>query len=276
MKKVVLLPLLLLCIFPISVQAQNDLNKSKKELTEKEGVNYKSSSTSSQSSSSDDDEDNIFTELAVEAFVYTVGVTLFGIYDVEDHLHNDLTKYPYHDAEAGNYYNPKFGEESVYVFRFDVKDKFIYKSNDLFGNHLEAKIRPANFIALQADYYQLYEFQKVAGTSSNLSLFYFTIACDRIRLERFNLGWTLGASYIGSGINTAGFSYGLNAEFFLKKNISFLAGAKWSAINGEPVNAFEGEARFHKKSHFLSLGFERLKIATPNYNFITLGAGIYF
>ena len=273
MKKVVLLPLLLLCIFPISVQAQNDLNKSKKELTENEGVNYRSPS---QSNSDDDGEDNIFTELAVEAFVYTVGVTLFGIYDVEDHLHNDLTKYPYHDAEAGNYYNPKFGEESVYVFRFDVKDKFIYKSNDLFGNHLEAKIRPANFIALQADYYQLYEFQKVAGTSSNLSLFYFTIACDRIRLERFNLGWTLGASYIGSGINTAGFSYGLNAEFFLKKNISFLAGAKWSAINGEPVNAFEGEARFHKKSHFLSLGFERLKIATPNYNFITLGAGIYF
>lgn len=278
MKKALLFLGLLLYGFPVAVQAQNNIEKSRKELTEKEGVNYKSSTAAA--TQSNDTETSWLGQVLAGACMYTIGGVcyygLIGNYGHEDHLDNDLTRYPYHDAEAGNYYNPKFGEGTIYVFRVDVKDKFIYKSNYLFGNHLEVKVRPSRIFALKADYYQLYEFQKAANTSSNLLLFFFNFAYDRIRFERFNLGWTLGASYIGSGVNRAGFSYGLNAEYFLKKHISFLAGAKWSRINGEPVNAYEAEARYHKSNWFLSLGFERLKIASPNYNFVTLGAGIYF
>jgi hypothetical protein len=224
---------LLLCVLSLQLNAQNKIDRSKKELTEKEGVNYnKASGTSSETD--DSGETGWFGRLLGDAFMYTIGGVfyygLIGDYRHEDHLDNDLTSYPYHDAEAGNYYNPEFGENSVYVFRADVKDKFIYSNNRLFGNHLDVKVRPSHIFALEADYYQLYESQKAAGTSSNLSLFYFNFAYDRIRFNRFNLGWTVGASYIGSGVNRAGFSYGLKAEYFLKERISFLAGAKWSHI----------------------------------------------
>jgi len=50
----------------------------------------------------------------------------------------------------------------------------------------------------------------------------------------------------------------------------------WSRINGLPVNSFELRGKYHKKNYFFSLGYEHLKIASPNYNFVTLGTGIYF
>lgn len=281
MKKTLLSCLLAAALFPANSFGQEKIDDSKKALTESEGVKN-SNSGSSSSSSSDDDEsfgESVAAEIGFFIFQYTLLAAWYGAigdYANEDHLYNDLTKYPYHDPEAGNYYNPEFGEGNVYVFRVDVKDKFLYSSNDLLGNHLEAKIRPFQYFYLKADYYQIYEFQKLAGTSDNLSLFYFNFAYDRLRFNRFNLGWTLGASYVGNGVNKAGFSYGLNAEYFLKKNVSFLAGAKWSRINSQPVDAYELEARWHRKNIYFTAGFEHLKIASPNYNFVTLGAGIYF
>lgn len=277
MKKALLFILLPLCILPARVQAQDKIDKSKKALTESESVNNKASTAQSTSSSG---ENSVLVNIIADAFMYTIGGVVYygllGDYGNEDHLYNDLTKYPYYEEEAGNYYKPKFGEGNVYVFRLDLKDKFMYNADHLFGNHLEAKMRPSHIFSLKADYYQLFEFLKLEGTSNSLSLFYLNFAYDRLRCERFNLGWTVGASYIGSGVNQAGFSYGLNAEYFLKKRVSFAAGAKWSRINGQPVNAYEAEVRVHKKSHFITLGGEHLKIAAPNYDFITLGAGIYF
>ncbi|KAF2518898.1 hypothetical protein E0W68_06475 [Flavobacterium salilacus subsp. salilacus] len=271
--------LLLSLTFTISqVQAQHKIDQSKNDLKQKRQAAGKtgSASSSSSSSSSSGNNDN---PLLFELFMYTLGATfkygIIGDYANEDHLSNDLTEYPYYEG-TGNYYNPKFGEGYLYVFRVDVKDKFLYHNNNLYGNHLDVKIHPFRHFYLTTDYYQLHERQKAAGTSDNLSLFYFNFAYDRIRFERFNLGWTLGASYVGNDVKRGGFAYGLNAEYFLKKNISFQGSAKWSVINGEPVNAFELETRIHRKQFFITLGYEHLKIATPTYNFMTIGAGVYF
>jgi hypothetical protein len=261
--------------------AQSKIDTSKKELTEKEGVNYnKSSSSSSSSSFSDSDDDNILKDIIVGAFMYTVGGVgyygLIGDYKNEDHLYNDLTRYPFQQEGAGNFYNPKFGENKVYVFRVDAKDKLMYSNADLYGNHLEAKIRPLNAFYLKTDYYQLFEHNNFNGNTDKLSLFYVNFAYDRIRFQRFNLGWMAGASYVGGDVNKAGFSFGANTEFFLKKDFSFLASAKWSFINGKPVHAYEAEVRYHKKNFFATAGFEQLIIASPHYNFATLGGGLYF
>ena len=162
------------CLFTVQVQAQDKIDKSKKALTESEGVNYNKQSTSQTSSSSASSScdsaglgESVGGAVAELLFKCTIGAVWYGLvgnYNNEDHLANDLTEYPFYEAEAGNYYNPKFGEGSVYVFRADVKDKFIYSSNDLLGNHLELKVRPFQYFYLKADYYQIYEFQKLAGT----------------------------------------------------------------------------------------------------------------
>ncbi|NJM79982.1 MAG: hypothetical protein HC854_10810 [Flavobacterium sp.] len=160
--------------------------------------------------------------------------------------------------------------------RLDIEDTFMYNSNNLLGNHLKIKIRPFQYFYLQTDFRHLFEFDRINNTSSQLNFSHFTLGYDRIRLDKFNLGWNLGVSYIGNDVRKAGFTYGVSSDYFLNKNISFSGIAKWSKINTRPVNAFELQTKYHKKNYFFALGYEHLKIGTPTYNFITLGAGIYF
>ena len=274
-----ILSFLLLICFAISF-GQNKIDKSKKALTSSEGVKNQNTTTSSSSSkSSTSSGNNVLGEAIVDVFVYiTYGVFKYGFigdYSNEDHLYSSLTKYPFYNGKSGNYLGDENDTIKNRFFRFDLEDSFMYNSNNLYGNHLKAKIRPFQYFYLQTDFHQMYEFNKIYNTNNQLSLFHFNFGYDRIRLEKFNLGWTLGASYVGNEVKKAGLTYGLNAEYFMGNHISFLASGKWSKINTQPVNAFELKSKFHRKNYFFFLGYEHLKIATPTYDFISLGAGIY-
>jgi hypothetical protein len=278
MKKSLFLPALLLLFFNCSnVYSQNKLDKSKKELNANSAASSDSSNSKPASSSKPDNED---TNLGLQVLGYVFfGVFKYGLigdYNNEEHLQNELTPYPFYKSKVGNFQDTEGDSVTGKQFRLDLENHFIYSNNTLFGNHLEAKIRPFQYFYLQTDYYQLFEYDTFTNTRDQLSLFYFNVGYDRVRLERFNLGWTLGASYIGNEVKKAGFSYGVNAEYFLSKHISFSGEAKWSSINSNPVNSYKIQSKFFRKNYFLGIGFERLKIATPVYNLIGIGGGIYF
>ena len=114
-----------------------------------------------------------------------------------------------------------------------------------------SKILPSS-ILFKSLLFSLFEFNKIDNTNNRLSLFQFNFCYDRIRLEKFNFGWNLGATYVGNEVRKAGFAYGLNAEYFMGNKISFLGSAKWSRINGLPVNTFELQSKFHRKNHFFA------------------------
>jgi hypothetical protein len=263
---------------------QNKLNKSKGELNSgganrnQSSASYSSSTGSSKSKSSGGD--NILGGVIADIFIYTTyGVFKYGFigdYKNEDHLYSDLTKYPYYNGKSGNFENSDTLLISKNKARLDIENSFVYNSSSLFGNHLKAKIRPFQYFYLQTDFHQLFEINKIDTTANRLSLFQFNLNYDRIRLEKFNFGWNLGATYVGNEVKKAGFAYGLNAEYFMGNRISFMAAAKWSRINSLPVNTYELQGKFHRKNYFFSLGLEHLKIATPSYNLVALGAGIYF
>ena len=279
MKKIILLFLTFTCL---TTFAQSKLDKSKKEL----GGGKSSSSTSTSSSSSSNSSSNYKSNSGGGSDVFlnlffniTFGVVKYGMigdYKNEDHLYSNLTPYPYYNGKSGNFETSDSISVSKNKARFDLENSFVYSDNNLYGNHLKAKIRPFQYFYLQTDFHQLFEFNKIDNTNNRLSLFQFNLNYDRIRFEKFNFGWNLGATYVGNEVKKAGFAYGLNAEYFMGNHISFLGSAKWSSINGFPVNAFELQSKFHKKNYFFALGFEHLKIATPTYNFIALGGGIYF
>ena len=212
----------------------------------------------------------------VELGFYLTAYTAIGDYRNEDHLYYPLSPYPYFNGKSGNY--EKIDDESILKkqLRFDVENHFLYSNNASFGNHLKGKFRPFQYFYLQTDYRELIELDQFAKKTSNLSVFQFNFGYERIRFEKFNLGWTLGATYIANDINKAGFSYGLNTDIFAFKNVSFNSAMLWSKINGLPVNSFEFRGKYHKKNHFFSLGFENLRIASPSYNYATFGAGFYF
>ena len=207
---------------------------------------------------------------------YLTAYTSIGDYKNEDHLYNPLSPYPYFNGKSGNY--EKIDDESVLKkqLRFDIENHFLYSNNASFGNHLKGKFRPFQYFYLQTDYRTLIENDKFSKTTSNLSLFQFNFGYDRLRFEKFNLGWTLGATYIANDINKAGFSYGLNTDIFAFKKVSFNSAMIWSKINGLPVNSFEFRGKYHQKNHFFSMGYENLRIASPSYNYATFGLGYYF
>ncbi len=255
------------------VNAQNKIDKSKKELNAGSTVPPEKAK-SSRRKEIDSEDVGLFLEIAgyVTFGVFKYG--LIGDYANEDHLYNNLSPYPYFKKGVGN-----FCETDTTItkkFRLEIENNFVYSSNNFLGNHIEGKIRPIKYFYLKTDFYQLFEFNDFDNSTDRLSLFYFNLGYDRIRFERFNLGWTAGASYVGNGVKKGGFSYGVNAEYFLEKKISFVGEVKWSRINYKPVNSLKIQSKFFKNNYYLSLSYERLKIASPIYNLIGIGGGIYF
>lgn len=267
-----------LCVFifllSCSSYGQSKIERSKNELkssnhSSKQSSNDNESSSSSQNSdsyfSSDNDE---FWFFWVPKIVY---FSFIGDHVREPHLKYKLTDYPYYNGQSGNYVDSDYSK----YFRFDIEDNLLFNSNSSYGNHLKVKIRPFQYFYLQSDLHHLFEENKFENTTEQLSVYFFNLGYDRIRMEKFNFGWTMGASYIGNEVNKAGFSFGLNTELFFIKNISLSASAKWSVINGYSVDLYDFQARYHKNRFYGSMGFEHLQIGTPNYDFISVGGGIY-
>ncbi len=276
------LSLLLVVLISISSFSQNKLDKSKSQLNSGSSNKNQSRTSSSSSSSSSNSKSNyssdsnifvnIFFNITFAVFKYGA----IGDYKNENHLYSNLTPYPFYNGKSGNFESSDSVSVSKNKARFDIENSFVYSDNNLYGNHLKVKIRPFQYFYFQSDFHQLFEFNEIDNTNNRLSLFQFNLNYDRIRFEKFNFGWNLGATYVGNEVKKGGLSYGLNAEYFMGNHISFLGSAKWSRINTLPVNAFELQSKFHRKNYFFSLGIEHLKIATPTYNFIALGGGIYF
>jgi hypothetical protein len=258
-----------------SCYAQNKIDKSKKELTEKEAIKSNQSTSSSSRSSIDVDEAGPLVEILGYVFLGFFKYGMIGDYENENHLYNTLSSYPYCNQTIGNYKEVTADSLHQKFFRLDIKDHFLYSDKNLYGNHMTVKLRAAQYLHLQTDFFQVYEFQKIEKTSDCLALYYFNLGYDRIRAERFNFGWTLGASYVGGEIKKAGFSYGLHAEYFMNQKVSFGIDSKWSKISSQPVNSLGIDGKFHKKNYFIAIGYQYLKIATPTYNFVSLGGGIY-
>ncbi len=276
--------LLIFCFMCFTSFGQNKINKSKNELksggsnSNPSSTSYSNSSSTSKSKSTNNDS-VLGGAIADILFYASYGVFKYGIigdYKNEDHLNSHLTTYPYYNGKSGNFESADTLSVSKNKARLDLENNFVYNSSSLFGNHLKAKIRPFQYFYLQSDFHQLFEIDKIDNTASRLSIFQFNINYDRIRLEKFNFGWSLGATYVGNEVKKAGLACGINTEYFMGNRISFLAAAKWSQINGLPVNTYELQGKFHKKNYFFSLGMEHLKIATPTYSIVALGGGIYF
>ncbi len=273
-----ILSLFFVLLFSISTfngYSQNKLDKSKDDLNTKSESKSSGDKTSSSSNSSSSESEigNIFAEIFLKIFLAITYYPVIGDYNNEDHLHNNLTKRPYENGFFGNYSNSDSLDERI--MRFDIENDVLLSFSNIYGNHLKAKYRPNQVIYIQGDYIQLFESDLKEG-HSNLSLFYLNLCYDRLRFEKFNLGWTFGANYVGNEVRKAGVNFGFNAEFFLNKPISLYSSIRLGKINDANVNNFEFKVKYHKKTHFLSAGFENYQIGTPSYNFFTIGGGFYF
>ena len=249
--------------------SQSMLNQSKEELN-RGGSRSKSESVRStgSNSSSSYSGNNFFAEI----FVIFIGrgfiwLTL-GNYSDENHLSNSYTPYPYFNGYSGNYTPQEYDGKSN--MRFTIENN-IYEPmmHNAFANRLKGKINFRHF-GFESDWLQMYEkFPKTELAIVNLSFCY-----DRLRFQRFNWGWNMGANFVGSGVNRFGFSIGTHAEAFLFKRAGLYTSIKGGRVNTQPVNQFEIRAKRYINKFYISAGYETIKIATPRYHYITAGVGI--
>jgi hypothetical protein len=271
--------------FSLFISGQTKIEQSRRELkAEKPKKEKKLENNNNTNQNTDNDSSStIVSDIIGNAFelgeshvFYDLFVfTIIGDYKDSTFVNYRVTPYPFFKPKIGNYYNISNEPKLKRKIRIDGSVQFMHGKDLTYGNHFDIKIIPFEHFNLQADAFRIYENQKNVNSTDQFTLFYFNLGYDSIREESFNFGWTLGASYVGEDIKKAGFSYGLNMDAFCKKTVSFNANAKWSSINKYPVNSYSFNVKYHYKKIFGSLGYQHLKIATPTYNFATLGFGIY-
>ncbi|MGN6646878.1 MAG: hypothetical protein ACTHJT_10160 [Cytophaga sp.] len=258
-----------------NVFGQTDLNTSKRELNKEQNINTPQQEYTAPKSAyrtGKDLENEITSSIAGNLFVYLIK-GMVGNYNTEDHLHNRVSKYPYRSAIDGNY--TRADSNAHKGFRMDIEDHFLYGNKDLHGNHLKAKFRPFEYFYFQTEMFQLFQYDYTLDKYDNLLLYNLDFCYDRLRYERFNLGFTLGANYIANDVKKGGFAFGFNTEIFVTKPISLYASVKWSGINANPVNTFELQGKYHIKNFYISAGYQHMRIASPSYRFVAVGLGIY-
>ena len=271
--------LILFLTVPWNGFAQNKIETSKAQIKSGSGGSGHHKGGESRTYSANEGNDYASGCLSADGIIHILWLVtyyaLIGDYEYEEHLHSNLSGYPFYNGKSGNYESVNANPSPTRYLRFDLENSFLYSNERLNGNHARLRIRPLQYFFIQGNYFGLKEYDKLNPNYARLDLFNFNLCYDRIRFENFNLGWSLGVNYIGNEVNKAGFSYGLNAGLFLAKHLSFYSSVKWSEINEFPVFEFEIQCKYHICRFFVSLGFEHLLIGTPNYDFISSGAGIY-
>ncbi len=245
---------------------KKDLNQEVTKLNSSKS-DYKSSSSSSE---------NLGIAL-IEIFSYlgiyaTYGIVV-GSYGQEDHLHNRLSKYPFFDNKSGNYVASDSIGKKV---RLDAETNYLFESNRISALNFNLKFYPSRYFYFQAMHTSLRESSRIDNLISNLNLLNVSLCYDRIRTEKFNLGWNVGVLHLGSGINQSSISLGMNTSFFPAKKVSFEASGKWSFVSVAPIRLYEIKGKYHIDKSYLTVGYHNYKIGSSVFNLAGIGVGFYF
>ncbi|WP_396602934.1 hypothetical protein [Algibacter sp. R77976] len=240
-----------------------------------QSINSHTQSTYS-NNSSDSDSDiltDIVRGIVAPIFAYTAyGIAVESPFETNNKSHNAfLTKYPYKNSNTGNYsYN--WNEDSE-ILTTTLTSRFIFETNRLYGNHLNADMRFLKRLGLEFDYLQLWEENNNFDTNK-LAIYTALAKYNRVRTERFNAYWGIGAAYIDGEVNALGFTYGLGAEWFFVKPLSLESNFNQILVNDNTVNKFNALLNFHRKQYKFSGGYEGLKIGSVGFSNVSLGIGV--
>ncbi|MFZ1496905.1 MAG: hypothetical protein WAS72_07605 [Saprospiraceae bacterium] len=223
---------------------------------------------------------NFWKEVFVDIIINGIWIVTFGIPSLEEHLHNRLTQYPYVDDISGNYENSFKNKNRIEQFseikkmRFDLDNSILYSSSQNFSNNFRAKLRFAKFAQFHVSF--LSQIEHTKDWVRDFKLLNVNYMHDRLRFNKFNLGWEFGFSYNQlNGASNMGLNFGLNAEYFFKKPFSIFTTYKINGFSKYGVGHFELQGKYHIKRSYFSLGYQLIHIDTAVHHFGGIGAGVY-
>ena len=218
---------------------------------------------------------DVFGELIIQLFAYTAyGIAIESPFETNSSgSFAFISKYPYSHLNSGNY-TYEWNEDTP-IMRTTFSAKYISENSRINGTHLNLDTRFLKRFGFEANYLQLWEKNPNFGTD-NLALYTALAKYHRIRTEKFNLWWGLGATYVDGSVNEFGFTYGLGAELFFAKPMSLEAVFNQTLMSGETINKFDGLLNYHLKNYKFTGGYEHLRIGSQNFSALVLGVGTFF
>jgi len=257
---------------------QSKIEKAEESLTKDENNTEYSKSKYSDSGSNSDSDGDFLTDVLggffVQIFAYSVYAVAFESPFEMQHKgsHAFINRAPYYSSKKGNYTYE--WDKNTSIFRSTFSVRYISENSRLKGAHLNLDTRFLKRLGVEIDYLQLWENNPNFGID-NLAIYTALVKYHRVRTERFNAWWGVGASYIDGAVNQFGFTYGLGAELFFVKPLSLEVNFNQTLINNENVNKFNGLLNYHFKSYKFSGGYEKLKIGSQNFSTVTFGVGFF-
>ena len=272
-----LLFFLIVIVFNSVSYSQGKIEEAEESLKKTKNTNSKSRSQSIYTDSTSDSEDNFLTEVVGGLFVQIFAYTAYGI-AFESPFETQhkgsgafITQYPYKNSDTGNYSYD--WNEDTEIFTTSITNRFIFETNKVYGNHLNVDMRFLKRVGLELDYLQLWEENTNFGNNA-LAVYTVLAKYNRVRTERFNAWWGLGAAYVDGEVNELGFTYGLGAEFFLIEPFSLESNFNQTLINDNSVNKFNALLNYHRKQYKFTGGYEHLKMGNIGFSNFTFGIGI--
>lgn len=281
--KYTLLSFMLTVIFSSEIYSQGKIEKAEESLKKTQQNKEQANSTNDSesiyigrvTSTNNSFLSDTFGGVFIQLFAYTAyGIAFESPFEMK-HKGNSafLTKYPYNNANIGNYsYDWNIDTK---IFTTTISSRYVFETNRVYGNHLNVDMRFLKRIGLELDYLQLWEESANFGNNS-LAIYTALAKYNRVRTERFDAFWALGAAYVDGDVNQLGFTYGLGAELFFAKPISLEANFNQILINRNTVNKFNGLLNYHKKQYKFTGGYEYLKIGAIGFSTFSVGVGTSF
>ncbi len=268
--------LFILGISFLSFAQNGKLNDAKESLKEKPSTSTtttaRSNSSSRRSSSvnSSFDSGNPLLDLTfLIAFNLTYGIVVESVFELNSRMHSAQISTPNH---YGSFIYDDVND--VAFTRLDISNALVIEDKNLYGNHLNLNFRFAKRFDLEVGYLQLIE--RVNRQTEGFSLMTSMLNYHRVRTQRVDLWFGLGAMYVANDVKEFGFAYGGGIELFVAKPISILASYKGSSINSREVSKSKVLLNYHLKKYRISSGYEHFSLGVSSIGAFSLGLRLSF
>ncbi|WP_299063348.1 hypothetical protein [uncultured Polaribacter sp.] len=259
---------------------EGKLEKAKESLksSSSSSTSIKTNKSSRSSSANNNDNESFFGSIFAGFFWEIAKYTVYGVaieseFEKEGKMHNaEISNYPYKESKSGNFiYTDSINYK---ITRFDIYNHILIENKNLYGNDLGVNFRFLKRFAIDINYTTFLE--KVEGKKDSFNMYSALLKYYRIRTQRFDAWFGLGATHIANNVNETGFTFGFGGEIFIKKPISLVGSHKWTTIHQESIRNTKLLLKYHIKNYRISSGYEHYKLAVSKINTFSLGVEISF
>jgi len=276
MKTIAITAVLILGIVISSFSQNRKLKDAKESLKDQTSTstlssNTTSSTTSSKRSNTSFNSGNLFLDIATAiVFNLTYGIIVESIFERESKMHYAQISMP---NQYGNFVYAD-SNNNYALARLDLSNSLFIESKNLYGNNLNLNLRFAKRFDLGVGYLQFFENNN--EKTEGFTLFTTMVNYHRIRTQKLDFWFGLGAMYVANDVKEFGFSYGAGGEWFIIKPISILASYKGTTINSREVSKSKIILNYHINKYHVSAGYEHFGLGVSKINAFSLGLGLSF